>query len=99
MFFASNGGNESAWQALLTFIESAARLFGQALVRLVNLLLPGSVQLGEEMIGPLGYLALLTLVLVIFDLVASARRVIWILVGVGWILLILRIVLLALGVQ
>lgn len=99
MFFASAGGNESAWQALLAFVESAARLLGQGLVRLLNLLLPGSVQLGEEMIGPLGYLALLTLVLLVFDLVASARRVIWILVGVGWILLILRIVLLALGVQ
>jgi hypothetical protein len=102
MWFLAQAGSEgagSAWQALLTFIQSAAALLGQGLVKLCNLLLPAGRSLGEDMVLPLGYLGLLTAVLLLFDLIAAARRVIWIVVGIGWLLLILRIVLWALGVQ
>jgi uncharacterized membrane protein YjdF len=51
------------------------------------------------MVAPLGYLGLLTLVLLIFNLIAAARKVIWLMVSIGWILVILRIVLLSLGLQ
>ncbi len=95
----SSGESGSAWQALLTFIQSAATLLGQGLVRLLNLILPPSRPLGEEMVVPLGYLGLLTLLLLVFNLIAAARKVIWLIVGIGWLLMILRIVLNALGVQ
>lgn len=96
---AGSGEPSSFWQGLLTFIQSAASLIGQGLVRLCNLILPAGRPLGEEMVLPLGYLGLLTLVLLLFDLIAASRRVIWIIVGIGWLLLILRIVLWALGFQ
>lgn len=93
----SQGG--SGWEALWTFIQSAAILLGQGLVRLIHLFLPAGRALGEEMVAPLGYLGLLTLVLLIFNLIAAARKVIWLMVSIGWILVILRIVLLSLGLQ
>ncbi len=96
---ASSGNSESAWEALWTFIQSTAVLLGQGLVRLINLILPQSRALGEELVVPLGYLGLLTLVLFLFNLIAAARKVIWVLVGIGWVLMVARIVLLALGIQ
>ncbi len=96
---AGSSGASTAWQGLLTFIQSAASLIGQGLVKLCNLILPAGRPLGEDMVLPLGYLGFLTLVLLVFDLIAASRRVIWIIVGIGWLLLILRIVLWALGLQ
>ncbi|MCS7240386.1 MAG: hypothetical protein NZ651_03980 [Candidatus Bipolaricaulota bacterium] len=90
---------ESAWQAIWTFIQSAAVLLGQGLVRLINLILPASRAIGEDLAVPLGYLALLTIILLIFNLIAAARKVIWIFVGIGWILMIVRIVLEVLEIQ
>lgn len=90
---------ESAWQAVWTFLESAAVLLGQGLVRLINLILPANRAIGEDLAVPLGYLALLTIVLLIFNLIAAARKVIWVFVGIGWILMVVRIVLEVLGVQ
>jgi len=100
-FFAQTSTAEgtSIWETILTFIQSAATLLGQGLVRLVNLILPASRPLGEDMVLPLGYLGLLTLVLLVFNLIAAARKVIWLIVGIGWLLMILRIVLVALGIQ
>lgn len=92
-------GAESAWQELWTFIQSAAILLGQGLVRLLNFVLPAGHSLGEEMVAPLGYLGLLTLVLLIFNLIAAARKVIWIIVGIGWILMVVRIIVMVLGIQ
>ncbi|MGB9757537.1 MAG: hypothetical protein ACP5LJ_05960 [Candidatus Bipolaricaulaceae bacterium] len=96
---ASPGETSSAWQGVLTFVQSMATFIGQGLVRLCNLILPPSRPLGEDMVLPLGYLGLLTAVLLVFDLLAAARKAIWIVVGIGWLLLILRIVLWALGIQ
>jgi hypothetical protein len=88
-----------SWGSLLSFLQSAAILLGQGLVRLVNYFLPANRALGEDFVGPLGYLGLLTLVLVIFNLIAAARKVIWLVVVIGWALMVLRIVLFALGIQ
>lgn len=96
---AGPGESGSTWQELLTFVQSAATLLGQGLVRLLNLILPQSRPLGEEMVLPLGYLGLITLLLLVFNLIAAARKVIWLIVGIGWLLLILRIVLSVLGIQ
>lgn len=93
------GQGGPSWEALWTFVQSAAVLLGQGMVRLINAVLPPSRPLGEDMAAPLGYLGLLTLVLLIFHLITAARKVIWIIVGVGWILVVLRIVLLALGIH
>ncbi len=75
----------------LAFFHTTAQWIGEGLVRLVDLVLPGAPPPGIA--APLGYLGLLTLVLLVFGIVAAARKVIWILVGAGWILMVVRIIL------
>ena len=84
---------------LLSFVQSTAELMGKGLVQLINLILPESRGVSNELVQPIGYLALITIILLVFGIIAAARKVIWIVVIVGWVLLIVRIVLDALRVS
>lgn len=86
------GGEELGEQAL-AFIQSAAELLGRGLLSLINLVLPQAHEVSQELVMPLGYLGLLTLILFLFGLLEAARKVIWLVVGVGWVLMVVRIVL------
>jgi len=89
---------ETAASALdqgLTYIDSAANYLGQGALYLVNLITNDRVSADLE--KPIGYLALITLILILFGLLDFARRVIWIGIIVGWVLLIVRIILDALN--
>lgn len=99
MWFVAQVEGGAPWHGLWTFIQSAAALLGQGLLRMLNLFLPEGRALGGDLVLPLGYLGLLTVLLFVFHLIAAARKVIWLIVGIGWILLVLRVVLHALGVQ
>jgi len=81
---------------MLSFIQTAAELLGRALVWLINLLLPASHEVSSDLVVPLGYLGLLTVVLFLFGMLQAACKVIWFLVGLGWVLMVVRIVLEAL---
>lgn len=89
----------SVGDQFLTFVQSAAELLGEGLVRLLNLILPRDRAVGSELVQPLGYLGLITAILLLFGILEAARKVIWIIVGVGWALLLVRIVLDALKVR
>lgn len=84
---------------LLTFIQSAADLLGKGLVELVNLVLPEGREVSSDLAQPLGYLGLITVILLLFGIIEAARKVIWIVVIVGWVLLVVRIILDALHVM
>lgn len=86
---------EFTWSELLTFLQELAELFGRGLSYLLNLVLPRGVN--PDLVVPLGYLALFTLVLLVFDLIAAARKAIWLVLGVGWVLVLVRILLDAFG--
>lgn len=90
---------QSVGDQLLTFIQSAAELFGKGIVQLLNLVLPQGREVGPDLVAPLGYLGLITVVLLLFGILEAARQVIWIVVIVGWVLLGVRIVLDALRVR
>lgn len=90
--------SEDIGDQILSFIQSAADLLGQGLVRLINLILPAGHEVSGSLATPLGYLGLLTIILFLFGILEAARKVIWIIVGVGWVLMLVRIVLEALGV-
>ncbi len=89
-------GNRVADRAL-SFLHTAAELIGTGLVRLFNLIMPADRAVSPELVMPLGYLGLLTVLLALFGILAAARKVIWILVGVGWILILVRVVIDALN--
>ena len=75
----------------LTYIDSAAKYLGRGVLYLLNLITKDRVS--PELEKPVGYLAVITLILILFGLLDIARRVIWIGIIVGWVLLIVRIVL------
>jgi len=93
---SAKAAGPSAVDQALTFVESVSNYLGQGLLYVLNLITGD--RLSKELEKPLGYLAFITLILVFFALIEFARKVIWIGVIIGWVLLIVRIVLDALKV-
>jgi hypothetical protein len=85
----------SALDQVLTYVDSVATYVGQGVLYVLNLITNDRVS--GDLQKPIGYLALITLILILFGLLDFARRVIWIGIIVGWVLLIVRIVLDALN--
>lgn len=73
---------------LLTFIYTFAHWAGELLVALLNTLLP--LRTPESLINPIGFLALLTVFLVVAEV---AKKITWLIVVVGWLLIVIRIAL------
>jgi len=86
----------SALNQSLTYIDSAANYVGQGVLYLLNMITDDRIS--GDLEKPIGYLALITLILILFGLLDFARRVIWIGIIVGWVLLVVRIVLDALNI-
>jgi predicted NBD/HSP70 family sugar kinase len=87
---------DSGMEQALTYLDTAAKYLGQGVLYLLNMITDDRVSSGLE--KPIGYLTLITLLLILFGLLDVARRVIWIGIIVGWALLIVRIILDALNV-
>ena len=85
----------SALDQALTYIDSAATYLGQGVLYIINLITDDRVSTDLE--KPIGYLAFITLILILFGLLDFARRIIWIGIIVGWVLLVVRIILDALN--
>lgn len=81
---------------ILTYIDSAATYLGQGVLYVLNLITDNRVSTDLE--KPIGYLTLITAILLLFGLLDFARRIIWIGIIVGWVLLIVRIILDALNI-
>jgi len=93
----------SAIDQVLTFIDSVATYLGQGAVYVLNLIAGEDPDTGQGRVSgslekPIGYLAFITLILVLFGLLDFARRIIWIGIIVGWALLIVRVILDALNI-
>lgn len=82
---------ESFLDKATTFINQAANRLGEWMVKATNEIVGREVASGLEV--PLGYLGVLTVALLAFSVIQVARKVIWLLVVIGWALLIVRIVL------
>lgn len=77
----------------LQFIYTIAHAAGQAMVGLIQRILPQAV-IPEDLVDPIGFLAVLT---VFVMLAGVARRIAWIVVAVGWLLIGVRIALIIFG--
>lgn len=73
--------------AILTFLYSLAHYVGQLVVYLLGRVLP-TASLPTDLADPIGYLAILTAFLI---LVQVAKKVAWVIVVVGWVLMAIRI--------
>jgi len=78
----------------LMFIYSIAHYIGLGIVKVINLILPMLEDL-ETLVDPIGFLALITIFII---LVTVVRKVAWVIIITGWLLLGVRISLMLLGV-
>jgi len=86
----------SAVDQALTYIDSVATYLGQGVLYILNLITNDRVSTDLE--KPIGYLTLITVLLLLFGLLDFARRIIWIGIIVGWVLLVVRVILDALNI-
>ena len=74
---------------ILAFIYSLGHLIGEGIVRLVTAILP-SLAFPTDLVDPIGLLAILTIFLAV---AAIAKKLVWIVVIAGWVLILVRLIL------
>jgi hypothetical protein len=79
---------------IMAFAYSAAHYLGTWIVALIQKILPMATEL-STLVDPIGYLAILTVFVVI---TMTVKKVALIILLVGWGLIVLRVVLMAFGV-
>jgi hypothetical protein len=79
---------------IMGFAYSAAHYLGTWIVALIQKILPMAKELGT-LADPIGYLAILTIFVII---TVTVKKVAVIILLVGWGLIVLRVVLMAIGV-
>ncbi len=88
-----SGGMKDVISMLMQFLQTAADATGNFFSTSIHTILP-HVVLPQSLVSTLG---LLTVLSVLLGLAEVAKKVVWIIVIVGWILVIARITLIALG--
>lgn len=78
---------------LLQFIYTLAHAAGNGIVNLVQRIVPQAA-IPVDLVDPIGFLAVLTLFVLLTGL---ARKIAWIIVIAGWVLIGVRVVLAILG--
>lgn len=80
---------QDIFDKISVFLYTIARWIGQAITGVVQSLVP-TVKIPDSLINAIGFLALLTVFLVIAEV---AKRLVWIIVLIGWVLIVIRIVM------
>lgn len=74
---------------LLEFVNSVARGIGLLILNAIQFVVPAATIAGD-LAAPIGWLALVTAGLATAEV---ARKLAWLVVGVGWLLIVIRIVM------
>ena len=74
---------------ILTFIYFIAHQIGLGIIKAVHAVFPG-ILFPDSIVDPLGYLIILTLFMFLVS-VELGKKIAWIIVCAGWILLLIRI--------
>ena len=77
---------------LLTFIYTLGHWLGEKIVELIQYI--SGIKLGQEIVDAIGMLVILTIFLAIAEV---AKKAIWIIVAIGWVLIIIRILMMMIG--
>ena len=83
---------ESILENILTFIYTLGHWLGEKIVELIQYI--SGIQLGQEIVDAVGMLVILTIFLAIAEV---AKKAIWIIVAIGWVLIIVRILMIMIG--
>ncbi|HEX7575024.1 MAG TPA: hypothetical protein VF360_01500 [Candidatus Methanoperedens sp.] len=77
---------------VLTFIYTLGHWLGEKIVELIQYI--SGIKLGQEIVDAIGMLVILTIFLAIAEV---AKKAIWIVVAIGWVLIIVRILMMMIG--
>jgi len=77
--------------SILTFIYFLAHQIGLGIVKAVHSIIPG-IDFPSNIVDPLGFLVILTLFMVLVS-VELGKKIAWIIITAGWILLLIRILM------
>lgn len=83
---------ENILENLLTFIYTLGHWLGEKIVELIQYI--SGITLGQEIVDAIGMLVILTIFLAIAEV---AKKAIWIVVAIGWVLIIVRILMIMIG--
>ena len=83
---------ENILENLLTFIYTLGHWLGEKIVELIQYI--SGIKLGQEIVDAIGMLVILTIFLAIAEV---AKKAIWIIVAIGWVLIIIRILMIMIG--
>ncbi len=83
----------NAINQILQFVYTLAHAIGEGIVNLIQRIVP-QAKIPTDLIDPIGFLAVLTLFVMLAGL---ARRIAWMIVIAGWFLIGVRIILVVLG--
>lgn len=81
---------QEVFDQLLTFLYAAAHWFGQLVVGLLQLILGDAIPetTFDGLVDPIGFLILLTIFLALAEV---AKKIAWLVVVVGWALILIRV--------
>jgi hypothetical protein len=83
---------ENLLENLLTFIYTLGHWLGEKIVELIQYI--SGIKLGQEIVDAIGMLVILTIFLAIAEV---AKKAIWVVVAIGWVLIIIRILMIMIG--
>ena len=83
---------ETILENVLTFIYTLGHWLGEKIVELIQYI--SGIKLGQEIVDAIGMLVILTIFLGIAEV---AKKAIWIVVAIGWVLIIVRILMMMIG--
>lgn len=83
---------ENILENLLTFIYTLGHWLGEKIVELIQYIT--NIKLGQEIVDAIGMLVILTIFLAIAEV---AKKAIWIVVAIGWVLIFIRILMIMIG--
>ena len=83
---------ENILENLLTFIYTLGHWLGEKIVELIRYIT--GIMLGQEIVDAIGMLVILTIFLAIAEV---AKKAIWVVVAIGWVLIIVRILMIMIG--
>jgi hypothetical protein len=84
--------SENILENLLTFIYTLGHWLGEKIVELIQYI--SGITLGQEIVDAIGMLVILTIFLAIAEV---AKKAIWVVVAIGWVLIIIRILMIMIG--
>ena len=83
---------ENILENLLTFIYTFGHWLGEKIVEIIQFI--SGIKLGQEMVDAIGMLVILTIFLAIAEV---AKKAIWVVVAIGWVLIFVRILMIMIG--